>query len=148
MIRRSAVLLTMALFAAPAVAQQATSDPTAIGRCLCLQQELDARASAVTGAKANLDQARGAADHLTQDVERQRSQVPANDAAAVAAFTDLLHRSEDAAARLNSAQIPAYNAAVSAYNRSTDAYTRECAGKSFDVAALDKAKTNLVCPKP
>jgi hypothetical protein len=132
----------------PAAAQQVVTDSETISRCLCLHQEVDARSGTVSSTRQALDQGQADADRLAQEVARRRPQVQVSNDADIAAFTDLLHRSEDARAQINSQQLPAYNGAVAAYNRSLDVYNGQCAGKSFDAAALESARTNLVCPKP
>jgi hypothetical protein len=148
MLRRGALVLVAVCLAAPASAQQNIADADAISRCLCLQQDVDARSATVSASRQALDQAQAESSRLAAEVDRRRGQVQVNSDTDIAAFTDLLHRSEDATARVNAEQVPAYNASVAAYNRSLAVYGGECAGKSFDAAALDRAKANLVCPKP
>lgn len=147
MLCRGALVLVAACLAVPAAAQQTLTDADAIGRCLCQRQEVDLRATAVASARQALDQVQAESSRLAADVERRRPQVQVNNDTDIAAFTDLLRRSEDSTARINAEQLPAYNAAVAAYNRSLDVYGAECAGKSFDATTLERAKTNLVCPK-
>ena len=146
--RTTALVLVAACIAAPAAAQQAVSDPETIGHCLCLHQEVDARSATVARARQSLDQAQANATNLSQDVTRRPAQVQVDSNVDIAAFTDLLRRSEEATAQVNALQVPAYNNAVAAYNQSVAAYSGECAGKSFDAAALARAQAGLSCPKP
>src|SRR5271156_4885864 len=129
MLRRGALVLVTACLALPAAAQQTLTDVDAIGRCLCQRQDVDARSTAVASARQALDQARADSARLAADVEHRRPQVQVKNDDDIAAFTDLLRRSEESAARINAEQLPAYNAAVAGYNRSLDIYGAACAGK-------------------
>jgi hypothetical protein len=148
MLRQAGLMLFAVCLAVPAVAQQAVTDADAISHCLCLRQDLDARSAKVSSTRQALDQGQADAARLTAEVERRRPQVQVSNDADIAAFTDLLRRSEDTRARINAEEVPAYNAAVGSYNQGLEAYNGQCAGKTFDASALERAKTNLVCPKP
>ena len=148
MLRTTALVLLAVGIAVPAAAQQAISDPDTIGHCLCLHRDVDARSAAVDSTRQALDQAQANATSLSQEVVRQRAQVQVDKDTDIAAFTDLLRRSEAATAQVNAMQVPAYNNAVAAYNQSVAAYSDACAGRSFDAAALARVQAGLSCPRP
>src|SRR5579883_2685498 len=84
------------LMAGAAAAQQAPRPPAELVSCLCLQQSLAHQNETITAKRQAFDKRRQELAQLDAEVEAQRPQVNVNDAAAVAAFRQLLERRDAA----------------------------------------------------
>jgi hypothetical protein len=135
-------------FALPAEAQQTViSSPDAVRACLCEQQSVNRQAGELATRRQAYDEQRRKTDALVAEAASRKSQVDINDPAAIAAYSDLLGRRDQAVRTLADDATPRYSAFVANYNQRVARYNQQCPGQSFDATVLSQVRQTLSCPQ-
>lgn len=122
--------------------------PDEIAACLCEKDALDQLQANVDVQGGLLQERQQELTNLDAEIKRQAAGLSSSDAVGQKLLQDLIAQ-QMALRNLIQLQIrPAYNQQVNALKQSVDGYNTQCTTRPRYVLDVEKAKQNLICPKP
>lgn len=138
----------LGLVLAGAAYAQTPPEAAEIGRCVCMDREvqrLSADMAAKTAALHRLDQRVAA---LTARLQRERRTIDVNDPAAVERFKELLEERDAVRKRSVGDVWKAADDAVRRYDAVVQEYNGSCAHRLFDSVLLHQIQATATCSEP
>jgi hypothetical protein len=122
--------------------------PDEIAACLCQKDVLDQQQSNVDVQNGLLQERQQELTNLDAEIKRQAAGLSSTDAVGQKLLQDLIAQ-QMALRNLIQLQIrPAYNQQINALKQTVNDYNAQCTTRARYVLDVEKAKQNLICPKP